>query len=104
MSEWKIYKLGDIATFQTGKLNSNAAVSNGQYPFFTCSPITLSIDTWAFDKEAIILAGNNAEGNFSIKFYNFLVTITSESTSSWSNYFFKSFHIYFSAGIINSVN
>ena len=69
MSEWKIYKLGDIATFQTGKLNSNAAVSNGQYPFFTCSPITLSIDTWAFDKEAIILAGNNAEGNFSIKYY-----------------------------------
>ena len=69
MTSWKIYKLGDIATFQTGKLNSNAAVSNGQYPFFTCSPITLSIDTWAFDKEAIILAGNNAEGNFSIKYY-----------------------------------
>ncbi len=69
MNEWKTYKLGDIATFQTGKLNSNAAVSNGQYPFFTCSPITLSIDTWAFDKEAIILAGNNAEGNFSIKYY-----------------------------------
>ena len=69
MTTWKIYKLGDIAKFQTGKLNSNAAVENGKYPFFTCSPTTLSIDTYAFDKEAILLAGNNAEGNFSIKYY-----------------------------------
>ena len=69
MTEWKTYKLGDIAKFQTGKLNSNAAVENGKYPFFTCSPTTLSIDTYAFDKEAILLAGNNAEGNFSIKYY-----------------------------------
>lgn len=69
MTEWKTYKLGDVATFQTGKLNSNAAVENGKYPFFTCSPNTLSIDTYAFDKEAILLAGNNAEGNFSIKYY-----------------------------------
>lgn len=69
MTEWKTYKLGDVATFQTGKLNSNEAVENGKYPFFTCSPNTLSIDTYAFDKEAILLAGNNAEGNFSIKYY-----------------------------------
>ena len=67
MTEWKTYKLGDIAKFQTGKLNSNAAVENGKYPFFTCSPNTLAIDNYAFDKEAILLAGNNAEGNFSIK-------------------------------------
>ena len=69
MTTWKIYKLGDIAKFQTGKLNSNAAVENGKYPFFTCSPNTLAIDNYAFDKEAILLAGNNAEGNFSIKYY-----------------------------------
>lgn len=66
---WKTYRLGDIAKFQTGKLNSNAAVENGKYPFFTCSPNTLAIDNYAFDKEAILLAGNNAEGNFSIKYY-----------------------------------
>ena len=69
MTNWKTYKLGDIAKFQTGKLNSNAAVENGKYPFFTCSPNTLAIDNYAFDKEAILLAGNNAEGNFSIKYY-----------------------------------
>ena len=69
MTEWKTYRLGDIAKFQTGRLNSNAAVENGKYPFFTCSPNTLAIDNYAFDKEAILLAGNNAEGNFSIKYY-----------------------------------
>lgn len=70
MSKWKLYKLGEIARFQTGKLNSNAAIEGGKYPFFTCSPTTLHIDNYAFDQEAILLAGNNAEGNFSIKYYN----------------------------------
>ena len=69
MSEWKEYKLGEIASFKTGKLNSNAAVENGEYPFFTCSPITLAIDKYAYNQKAILLAGNNAEGNFSIKYY-----------------------------------
>lgn len=68
-SEWKEYKLGEIASFKTGKLNSNAAVENGAYPFFTCSPVTLSIDEYAYNQKAILLAGNNAEGNFSIKYY-----------------------------------
>jgi len=69
MNVWKEYKLGDIASFKTGKLNSNAAVINGLYPFFTCSPETLRINDYAFDQEAVLLAGNNAEGNFNIKYY-----------------------------------
>ena len=67
--EWKEVTLGEIAIFKTGKLNSNAATSNGEYPFFTCSPETLRINNYAFDQEAILLAGNNADGNFSIKYY-----------------------------------
>ena len=67
--EWKEVTLGEIAIFKTGKLNSNAAISNGEYPFFTCSPETLRINNYAFDQEAILLAGNNADGNFSIKYY-----------------------------------
>ena len=62
-----ICKLGDIAKFTTGKLNSNAAQDNGKYPFFTCAPEALKIDDYAFDTEAIILAGNNADGNFHIQ-------------------------------------
>ena len=70
MEEWKECKLGEIAHFTTGKLNSNAAEDNGLYPFFTCSPETFRINSYAFDTNAILLAGNNAEGNFNIKRYS----------------------------------
>lgn len=67
--KWKIAKLGKIAIIKTGKLDSNAAVIGGRYPFFTCDPNTLSIDVWAYDKEAVLLAGNNASGNYTAKYY-----------------------------------
>jgi len=67
---WKNCKLEDIAEYKTGKLNSNAAEVNGAYPFFTCSPETLNINSHAFDCEAAILAGNNANGIFCLKYYN----------------------------------
>lgn len=65
----EICKLSDIAKVTTGKLNSNAAEPDGNYPFFTCAPEPLRINSYAFDTQAIILAGNNAEGNFHIQYY-----------------------------------
>ena len=62
-------KLKDISIIKTGKLDSNAAIENGEYPFFTCDPITLRIDKWAYDTEAVLLAGNNASGNYTAKYY-----------------------------------
>jgi type I restriction enzyme S subunit len=61
--------LGDLVNITTGKLDANAAVENGLYPFFTCSRDTYAIDTYAFDCEAILLAGNNAVGDFNVKHY-----------------------------------
>ncbi len=68
-NEWKKVTLGSVANFKTGKLDSNAAVEGGKYPFFTCSPETLQIDSYSFDAEAVLLAGNNANGIFPIKYY-----------------------------------
>ena len=62
-------KLKNIALIKTGKLDSNAAVTDGAYPFFTCDPNTLKIDDWAYDTEAVLLAGNNASGNYTAKYY-----------------------------------
>lgn len=53
----------------TGKLDSNAMVENGQYPFFTCAKESFWIDTYAFDCEALLLAGNNAAGVYDVKHY-----------------------------------
>lgn len=60
-------KLLDTCCIKTGKLDSNAAVANGEYPFFTCAPEPLKIDSYAFDEDAVLLAGNNAQGNFHIQ-------------------------------------
>lgn len=62
-------KMKDITLIKTGKLDSNAAVDGGRYPFFTCDPNTLKINNWAYDTEAVLLAGNNARGNYTAKFY-----------------------------------
>ena len=59
----------DVFNITTGKLNSNAAKSDGKYPFFTCSKETFYIDSYLFDCEALILSGNNAAGEYSIKHY-----------------------------------
>jgi len=66
---WKRVRLADIASMRTGKLDSNASVPGGDYPFFTCSQQTLRIDEPAFDTKAVLLGGNNAAGVFPLKYY-----------------------------------
>lgn len=66
---WEVKKLSDVFTIKTGKLDSNAMVNNGKYPFFTCSKEVFSINEYAFDCEALLLAGNNASGNYDVKYY-----------------------------------
>jgi type I restriction enzyme S subunit len=86
---WEIKKLGEVCNISTGKLNANAAVENGKYPFFTCSREIFTIDHFAFDCEAILLAGNNAVGDFNVKHYKgkfnayqrtYVITINKEET------------------------
>ena len=67
---YPILKWNDVFTTTTGKLDSNAAVEDGEYPFFTCSKEVLQIDKFAFDQEALLLAGNNAAGKYDVKYYN----------------------------------
>ena len=67
--KWPQENLETFFHFRTGKLDSNAAVASGQYPFFTCSRDDFRIDTFAFDCEALLLAGNNASADYSVKYY-----------------------------------
>jgi type I restriction enzyme S subunit len=62
-------QLGNLVNITTGRLDANAAVDGGEYPFFTCSREVFSINNFAFDCEAILLAGNNAVGDFNVKHY-----------------------------------
>lgn len=70
VNEWQTRKLGELVVFKTGKLDSNAAVPDGDYPFFTCSQETLRTNTYSFDTECVLLAGNNANGIYPLKYFN----------------------------------
>ena len=59
----------EVFNTATGKLDSNRAIPDGIYPFFTCSKHPLRINEWAFDCEALLLAGNNAAGKYDVKHY-----------------------------------
>lgn len=66
--EWNKVHLRELCSIRTGKLDANAAVENARYPFFTCSKDELRIDTYSFDGEAILLAGNGEVGH--TKYYS----------------------------------
>ena len=60
-------RLGDYVRIRTGKLDANASCENGQYPFFTCAVEPLRIDTFSYDCECVLVAGN---GDLNVKYYN----------------------------------
>ena len=64
--DWTIKKLGELCRIRTGKLDANAASPNGKYPFFTCSITPLKIDSFSFDCECVLVAGN---GDLNVKYY-----------------------------------
>jgi type I restriction enzyme S subunit len=69
-SEFQNLPLEEMVRFKTGRLNSNAAKSDGMFPFFTCSQDTYRTDTWSFDGEYVLLAGNNAAGVYPLKYFD----------------------------------
>lgn len=60
-------QVGELTRIRTGKLDANASSSNGAYPFFTCSRDPLRINSYSYDCECVLVAGN---GEFNVKYYN----------------------------------
>jgi len=68
--EWEVKRLGDICgRITTGKLDANAMVADGDYPFFTCARENCWIDKYAFDYEALLVSGNGANVGY-VHYYN----------------------------------
>lgn len=66
--KWESVALKDLCDIQTGKKDVNQGNPNGKYPFFTCAKDNTFIDTYTFDTEALLIAGNGDVG--SVKYYN----------------------------------
>ena len=59
--------LGDLVNIKTGKLDANQADENGKYPFFTCSKEISKINSYSYDCECVLVAGN---GDLNVKYHN----------------------------------
>lgn len=90
-----VLPMTEVFDIKTGKLNSNAAIEGGKYPFFTCAKEVFAIDEYAFDQEALLLAGNNAQADYDVKHYKgrfnayqrtYVLTLRD---STWSYPFYK---------------
>ena len=91
-----ISSLGKECNITTGKLNSEDATMDGEYPFFTCSQETYKTNTFAFDQEAVLLAGNNASAIYPLKIYKgkfnayqrtYVISSNNELISNYQIYF-----------------
>ena len=59
--------LGKVCKIETGRLNANAAVEDGEYLFFTTAKEPSRINQYRWDTEALLIAGNANIGN--VKYY-----------------------------------
>lgn len=61
--EWEVKRLGEVCRITTGKKDVNEGNPSGQYPFFTCARTNTFSDSFSFEGEAILIAGNGEVGN-----------------------------------------
>lgn len=105
-ADWEIDKIKNIALIGTGSKNTEDKIDFGKYPFFVRSQTVEKIDSYAFDGEAVLTAGDgvgtgkiyhyiNGKFNFHQRVYkisNFSTTI--------DGYFF---YVYFSNNFFNRI-
>jgi type I restriction enzyme S subunit len=62
---WEIQRLGHLCRIKTGKKDVNEGNPDGAYPFFTCAASHTFSDSYSFDTEALLVAGNGDVGKVS---------------------------------------
>lgn len=66
--KYDLIKLGDLCVIKTGKKDVNQGNPDGKYPFFTCAREHTFSDSYSFDTEALLIAGNGDVGH--VKYFN----------------------------------
>ena len=66
--EWKVKPLGTLCRIRTGSKDVNEGNDSGKYPFFTCADKISHSNSFSFDTEAILVAGNANVGQ--TKYYS----------------------------------
>lgn len=56
--DWSVDKIGSLTSISTGSRNTQDRINDGQYPFFVRSQTVEKINSYSFDGEAILTAGD----------------------------------------------
>ena len=57
-AHWDTRRLRTVASITTGNRDTVDRQTDGEYPFFVRSPVVERIDSWSFDGEAVLTAGD----------------------------------------------
>lgn len=96
--DWEVNCIKNLAEIKTGKKNTQDSVTGGKYPFFVRSQTVERINTYSFDGEAVLTAGDGDTGKvfhyINGKFdYHQRVYKISNFSNKLNGYFF---YLYFS--------
>lgn len=101
--DWEIDKIRNLASITTGAKNTQDKVNDGDYPFFVRSSIVEKINSYSFDGEAVLTAGDgvgtgkiyhyiNGKFDFHQRVYN--ISNFSERLNGYYFYLFFSNNFY----------
>lgn len=104
--DWEIFNLGELLSITTGDKNTQDKVSDGAYPFFVRSQIIETSNTYSFDGEGVLTAG---DGVGTGKIFHYIngkcdihqrVYLMSNFNKKLHGYFF---YLYFSRNFYNRI-
>ena len=61
-AHWNVRRMRSLVDISTGSKDTINKVAGGQYPFFVRSQVVEKIDTWSFEGEAVLTAGDGHVG------------------------------------------
>jgi len=102
-ADWEVRAVGELAQITTGGKNTQDRVDDGPYPFFVRSQTVERIDSYSFDGEAVLTAGDGVgtgkifhyvNGKFDVHQRVYRISGFSERLSGLYFYLYFSTHFY----------
>jgi len=101
--DWNLDSIENVAHITTGSKNTQDRVEDGQYPFFVRSQIVERINSYSFDGEAVLTAGDGVgtgkvfhyiNGRFDVHQRVYRISNFSERINGYFFYLYFSTHFY----------
>jgi type I restriction enzyme S subunit len=102
-ADWDLAHIENVALITTGGKNTQDRVEDGQYPFFVRSQTVERIDSYSFDGEAVLTAGDGVgtgkvfhyiNGKFDVHQRVYRISNFSERVNGFFFYLYFSTHFY----------